>query len=54
MHFTITGSDMITKIFAKFLSTFMGIYHVGTYINIFFFSIQTHITISDMSKGRIS
>lgn len=36
MHFTITGSDMITKIFAKFLSTFMGIYHVGTHINIFF------------------
>lgn len=36
MHFTITGSDMITKIFAKFLSTFMGIYHVCTQINIFF------------------
>lgn len=27
---------MITKIFAKFLSTFMGIYHVCTHINIFF------------------
>lgn len=42
MHFTITGSDMITKIFAKFLSTFMGIYHVCTHINIFF-SVFKHI-----------